>query len=137
MKLIYARPRFAFDGWNKKNAGWCDVRVWQDEKGELLAIAQEVINSDGSYACEGLSVTNGIEFIAAKLEKELGRPVTILIEYYPDRGYDLKRIRETGLRPQYQESFSMVAFKAPGFREPEWCHITRTEVEALIGERYE
>lgn len=78
---------------------------------------------------EGLSVTNAIQYIAAKLckERKLAAKDLILIEHY---GAD----RVLG------ERYSLIRFKKDykdgkgwHFEEPEWFHLEKSEINRLIG----
>ena len=115
----------------------CHLQVWQSLKsGTAVVIATELNRSPGA------SVTNTAERWAAEVCREylLDPLKTVFIEHY-DR-------RDGRIDPDFApETFDTITFKwsdarsykeldQPLFAEkPEWKHVTKAEVEALIGEK--
>lgn len=111
----------------------CDLRVYQNERGQIVVIVSELITPEGDYI-ECVSVTNAAEDIATIVRNGLGYNFDFWIEHYPPRG----RYNRT------KESFSLVTFDYdPGwwrglggrlrdYRNPRWQHILREWVEQLV-----
>jgi hypothetical protein len=127
MALLYDVPRLDFERFGSK--GWCEVRVFVNGE-NVVAVASEVIDERGWYANTGLSITNGIEAVAAAIQRDLGIEYTHLVEHYPPRG---KYARDA----LFDETFAVVKFDGPGLCRPRWNHIDKAQVEALIGEPFE
>lgn len=131
---LYHEPKFAFR--NLMHSGACDVKVYEAQA-QRVALVTEPIHSNGEYASEGLSVVNGIEWIAAKLSEEWAWDY--FIEYIPIRGMALRQ-RTRGSRfvdSMFDESLAFVTFKIAGehcwYHEPKWEHVDRIVVQRLIG----
>lgn len=122
--------------WNR-NGGWCDVKIY-DHEGKTIVIVTEPILPDGDYANKGVSVTNGIEYIAGELTK-YGVKWDKLIEYYPDRGSNRRQM-------QYKDDYSKytlcevslgaatVSFRGVAlYSTPVWMFIEKPDIEPLLG----
>jgi hypothetical protein len=130
--LVYDIPRLDYKHF--LHSGWCEARIYR-HAGEVIAVASEVIQPDGEYASDGLSITNGIEAVAESIAAFTAQSFT-LVEHDPARGYRLDLARQRGYSPQFGEDFALVTFQGPGFQRPEWRLISRRQVEELIGEPF-
>lgn len=112
----------------------CRLRVYRPEGKPPVIIASEEEDQN-----PGTSITNMAEEIATDVCRIYGlaHEPFIWIEHYDDRGDPAKR---RGLGDAFGrvsgESFDVVMFLRRGTRlsGPEWCPITKAEVEDLIGE---
>ncbi len=144
--LIEQIDHFAYSvHWNPAG-GWCILRVYSNG-GNLIVVAEEPIDrTTGENLNQGVSVTNAIEMIQTRVRTELGFGWTNFVEHYPTRGRNVSQGWGDLL---FAESFTIVncewdarayAFFTPdrpnGYRKPCWHHITRAEVERLIGQPY-
>lgn len=115
--------RFPFKDFNGR-AAFCRLRVWEEAGKPPIVMATEV---EGNA---GMSVTNAAERIAMQAYQMLERPEggMMFIENYPEK--EDKRLA------RWEESFDAVTFTATarGLVDPNWQHMTREEVEQLIGQ---
>lgn len=118
-----------YEGYRRGEPAFCDVAFWQDSRGTIIVLTERPDN-------HGLSITNGAEYIAAEViaEHEIDGMVTV-VEHYPD-----------SLRIGKSDTWDRVLFDSykPRFApvggvnrwtlgcEPDWRHMQRSEVEALI-----
>ncbi len=106
----------------------CYLQVYYQDGEPLVAIATDLLDNDGT------SVTNAIERIADVIREQFQVPHEDLMvfEHYQER--DHRRGRA-----DYPELFSRVRFHIRGgrFRRPQWSHVARAELEALIGAYFE
>jgi len=131
LTLVYSGI-LVYDGHFKKKSAACHLSVYDGSDLRVL-VATEIPEN------EGLSITNGIEYVAVAAEELLklshvfgkrgaDKP-SVLIEHYTPESYEG---RGRG------EDFSVIGFGAEKCRmryygEPEWTPIGRSEVERLIG----
>lgn len=114
----------------------CDLRVWQLKDGHNVVIATELNDSPGA------SVTNSAERWAAEACREyvLDPLQTIFIEHYdrrdgkvdpcfPAETYD--SITFTWDDARCYKEFDQVLHA----KNPQWKHMKKEEVEALVGEK--
>ena len=127
------------------DGGVMRVRLYEDEEGREGPV---VVLSDPPEN-HNTSITNIVEILAAEVAEELGvvGADTRFIEHYPRTGQQL--------RHGIAEEFTLVTFSAfqeapaecvkirqawvggvlrPTFGTPEWAHLNRREVAALLGE---
>lgn len=101
--------------------------------GRRVFIATEVPEN------QGLSITNGIERVAAAIEEKFVLPhvfgpgsdgSSVLIEHYTPDSYEGR---------QGDEDFSVMRFKHeskggfPSYGDPDWFRVEKSEIERLIG----
>lgn len=118
MKLTH-NLRYDFTNWHGAPAH-CWLRVFEDKDRIPIAIVTEMPDN------EGVSVTNYAEELATEVQRKYGFSQLRWIEHYPPRGRKLHS----------NEEFDLVEFKqdADGvYNEPEWCPISKNDVEAMIG----
>lgn len=139
--IVMDWPEFRFTGLNGAS-GTCSLKLYLNERGRKIAVASALIMKDGSYACDGVSITNAIEKIAQKVFNQLGFTFDDFVEYYPERGPNLhRRLKD----PMFMECFALVSFewsvpepdsyaREVTFAAPHWEFVTRSEVETLIGQ---
>lgn len=102
-------------------ASRCRIRIYQDPERTPVVIATELQDN------EGTSITNMAERLASEWsrDEQTGQPTEIIwIEHYP-----AERL--------FKETFALVTFgrdERGEFTTPQWQHITRAEVEQMIGE---
>lgn len=122
--------------------GLCDLQIFKRDDRRLVAVISELVTAQGDYAYDGLSVANGIEYIASEIITEIGIHFDYLIEFYPARGYMLDVRLKRGHQPQFPEEFSLVTFGRAWdtsrclFGTPEWKFFSRAEAEIFIGQPF-
>ena len=122
-------PNFTYKGANRVN-GVCRLRLYQVGE-RRIAIASELIASDGSLANTGLSVTNGIAQIATAIARQYGR-LDVLIEHNPPRGGHFHPKDE---RFDFVEGLLWLPLQRSFTDTPIWRPCKKGQVEALIRER--
>lgn len=138
--LIHHDPRFTFGWYFHDPAGTCDLKVYRTPARLIIAVFSDLVKPNGDSASQGTSITNAIEFCATKVRAEIGIVPDVWVEFYPDRGYALEVSKARGWRPQFEENFAYVTFamwRDGMYRSPQWTHVTRAEVEALIGQPFD
>lgn len=121
------------------------VGVYADPTKVMVAVYCELSHS----AYQGLSVTNGAEYIVAELwERNCLHPErTLYVEHYPDEtpAYVKARKRAFAIPSRFgaEETFDLVQFRWETFAQwskfqfqasnPQWRAISRMDLEALIG----
>ncbi len=107
----------------------CYLQVYYQDGEPLVAIATELPDNDGT------SVTNAIERIAGVIREQfrVAHEDLIMIEH------QLPRSTYRDGRLDLPEEFSRVRFLIRGgqFRRPQWSHVLRAALEALIGQPFE
>lgn len=104
----------------------CRVRIWDGEQ-TVVVYSEDAENP-------GMSVTNAAEVIATGVVADfnLDPQRTRWIEHYPEKYFEVY-----GQKHKAQETFAEVLFYW-NFRKrayaPHWVHITKEEVERLVGE---
>jgi hypothetical protein len=134
LKESYTHPYTGYHGF----PAHCHIRIY-DHNQKTIVVATELEDNTGT------SITNMAEYIATDIWVDLGRPPLerfMWIEHYPERGI-------IAGRPTIKEDFDMVTFEQTTWkfgepdhqadypqvlREPKWKHITKDELERLIGE---
>lgn len=118
---------------------WCEVRVYHHE-GRCVVLLIEPIDRKGDYASHGIRLVNNIENVVNKLRHEHKIEPDIVLEWHPERS-EAYRARQQGRTPTYHigtENFAIVEFKWDAkrkmYRDPQWEHVGKTEIEAFIGE---
>ncbi len=132
---------YSFRGvWDSEPDGICRVRVfYRGEATPVLVISEHPEN-------RSTSVTNSMEFLACEIIRDLmperfeELEPTIILEHYEEQ-------RDARGRIVHEETWDRVSFEswAPrrvwlggqerlSFSAPEWRHLPREEVMALIGE---
>lgn len=139
--IIYHDPRFTFGWWQRSDpAGTCDLKVFRTKQRTVVAVFSDLVKPNGECANGGTSITNAIEFAATKVRTEVGIVPDVWIEFYPDRGWKLDLKQAHGHPPQFQEEFAYVHFKGwydGMYRHPDWLRVNRSDVEELLGQRFE
>lgn len=123
-------------------SGACRLRLFVPVGHPISAQHPAVIIVTEQPEREGLSVTNGIEIIAATVCRTYGLNPhhTVLIEHYDDR----ERGSAAYLPGRIDgEKFSCVTFEemrtsdteplTPQVRRPQWRPVSKSEIEALLG----
>lgn len=115
---------FEFPGYFRSKAH-CQLDLFTRGGGEKFTIAVVTEIKEN----KGLSITNGIEYIAATIAKQynLQPKDLILIEHWHKDNI-------------LEEHYSLVRFKSTAherdgwhFREPEWFHLEKSELDRLVG----
>lgn len=121
------RLTYPCDPWGAREQGNCLVTIWApDEKG-LIVVTQRHDNA-------GLSVTNGIEYIATEIHKLFTRrgsrlallPSYHLVEHYPRPG----RLGDFALIQLDRDPAGGPGRYTP-FCRPRWTHLTEEDLDAL------
>ena len=120
--------KFCYRGANGAD-GVCRLRLY-DVAGRRIAIASELIAPDGSYANDGISVTNAIAQIATAIVRQFG-DLDVLVEHYPARGDKRDSQEETY---DFVEGLRWIAQQKAFTDTPHWRPGKKGQVEALIRE---
>jgi hypothetical protein len=127
MPKIADVPNFCYKGSNRAD-GVCRLRLYEVSE-RRIAIASELIAPDGSYANDGISVTNAIAQIATEIVRQFG-PLDVLVEHYPPRGQFEPSEETFDFVEQLRWQPQLKAFTDT----PHWRPGNKRQVEALIRE---
>lgn len=127
--------RLTFGPRSMPNKGVCRMRVWLGGRGVTTTGATAIVVVSTIEANQGLSIQNGIEFIARKISEMLDILPSriILFEHWPNHGH----YNQYTERWTYPESIDLVTFEwhenqDPG--RPSWMRVDPEWVEQLVGE---
>lgn len=115
-----------------KGIGDCDsqcyIRIYEGfgrDEGMVVVIVTQIIEDDGT------SITNWVEQLATAITtaERISPNRLIWIEHYPEERDEFD--------VESEESYKRVTFdySRGAYRDPEWHHIVRADVEAMIGQQ--